>query len=100
MNAITGKSELTTGEDRQLSSHSPSAGRSTRKSLIEKPSGRQPRAQVDRYLCAPWSAQADASLEITAVIRKGEATTRRTRQAERESAVVINLQPGGVKIDG
>ena len=45
-------------------------------------------------------AQADASLEIAAVVRKGETAIRQARQAERENAVMIKPQPAGVKIDG
>jgi hypothetical protein len=43
--------------------------------------------------------QADAFLEIAAVIRKGEAAIRRAYNSERENAVLIKPQPAGVKID-
>jgi hypothetical protein len=44
--------------------------------------------------------QSDASLELAAVIRKGEAAIRQARNAERENAVLIKPRPAGVKIDG
>lgn len=44
--------------------------------------------------------QADASLEIAAVIRKGGSAIRQARQAERDTAVMIKPQPRGVRIDG